>query len=81
MAIEIVVLVCVNLVKSFVSQHSNPRHIFTLQDFREVSFNLLVVVLLKSGVLDLLAEGLKEIPATLLYNCDGSQIQLGYLVG
>ena len=81
MAIEIVVLVCVDLIKSFVSQHSNPGHIFTLQDFRKVSFNLLVVVLLESGVLDLLAEGLKEVPAMLLCNCDGSQIQLGYLVG
>jgi hypothetical protein len=81
MAIEIVVLVCVDLIKSFVSQHSNPGHIFTLQDFRKVSFNLLVIVLLESGVLNLLAEGLKEVPAMLLCNCDGSQIQLGYLVG
>ena len=69
-AIKEIISVCVDLVKHSVRQHSYPGHIIAFKYFLKVIFNLLVVVLLESGVINLLPEVLQEVPATLLVNGD-----------
>jgi len=56
-AIQIIVFICIDLVKSLVGQFFDPDKVVTLKDFLKVTLNLLVVVLMESGVLNLLAEG------------------------
>jgi hypothetical protein len=79
MAIEEIVFVCVDLVEYVVCQHSYSSHVIAFQYFLEVILNLLVVVLLESGVVNLLPEVLQKIPAMLLANTVWSWVQQLYL--